>query len=92
VLPVGLRALGPQALGAPAAAIAHVKRNHLAALRIHGKPNPLLVGFLLHNAGHFIRFHLQALAHDVVFAEDRLDVEMIRQCRAQQGGLPASVR
>ena len=31
-------------------------------------------------AGHFIRFHLQALYQDVVLAGDRLDVEMIRQC------------
>jgi hypothetical protein len=40
----------------------------------------MLVGLLLHKAGHFIRFHLQALDHHVVRAGDRLDVEMIRQC------------
>jgi hypothetical protein len=57
-----------------------VKGNHLAALGVHGDPNPLLVGFLLHKAGHFIRFHLKLLHHHIVLTADGLDMQMIRQC------------
>jgi hypothetical protein len=45
-----------------------------------GMPTGRLVGLLVEKTGHFIRFHLQALNHDVLLAGDRLDVEMIRQC------------
>ena len=69
VLTVCVRNLGPQELGAPAAAIPHMKGNHLATRGIHGDPNPLLVRFLLHEAAHFIRFYLQAPQHDVAVTE-----------------------
>src|SRR5262249_47475732 len=67
-------------LGTFAAAIPHMKSDHLAARGIHGDPDPRLVGLLVDKAGHCIRFHLQALDHDVLLAGDGLDVEMIRQC------------
>ena len=42
--PVGLRALGPQALGTPAAASAPVHRHPRAAPRLPGQPHPRLGG------------------------------------------------
>jgi hypothetical protein len=57
-----------------------VKGNHLAALGIHRDPDPRLIRFFLHEAAHFIGFHLKASNHDVAAIGDRLDVEMIRQC------------
>ena len=60
-------------------AIADVKGNDLARLGVHGEPNPLFVRVLLHEAAHFIGFHLQALEHDVRMACDRLDMQMVRQ-------------
>jgi hypothetical protein len=56
-----------------------MKGNHLTCLGVHGDPDPLLVRFLLDEAGHLIGFHLQTSDHDVAMAGDRLDVEMIRQ-------------
>jgi hypothetical protein len=56
-----------------------MKRHHLARVCIHGDPDPLRVGFLLHKAGHFIGCHLQALDHDVACAGDWVDVKMIGQ-------------
>jgi hypothetical protein len=79
VLTVRVRDLGPQVLGTLVAAIADVKGNDLTGLGIHGDPDPLFVGLLLHKAGHFIGFHLQASQHDVTVPSDGLDVEMIRQ-------------
>jgi hypothetical protein len=79
VLPVRQWNLGPQALGTLSTPIPHLKGNHLACVGVHGNPDPLLVGFLLYKAGHFIRFHLQALDHDLAVTRDGLDVEMIRQ-------------
>lgn len=63
VLPVGLRNLGPQALGTPAAAIPHVQGHYLAAPGIHGEPHPLFVRLLLHKAGHCVGFHVESLHH-----------------------------
>jgi hypothetical protein len=80
MLPVRLRHLRPQAFGALAAAIPHVKGNHLATLGIHGDPDPLLLYFLLDTAGHFIRFHLKASQHGVAVTGDGLDLQMIQQC------------
>jgi hypothetical protein len=73
-----LRNLRPQALGTPTTAITDIERNHLTAPGIHGNPDPLFVSLFLHKAGHFIRFHLQALDHHVRGARDGLDMEMIR--------------
>jgi len=71
--------LCPQAPGTLTTTIADVKSNDLARLRAHAEPNPLFVRLLLHEAAHFIGFHLQALDHDVHVARDRLDMQMIRQ-------------
>ena len=76
---VRLRHLRPQVLGTRVAAIAHVEGNDLAALGIHGDPDPLLVGLLLHKARHFIRFHLKALDYHVTVPSDGVDMEMVRQ-------------
>jgi hypothetical protein len=56
-----------------------MKGNDLACPGVHGDPDPLLVGFLLDEAAHFIRFDVQALDHHVLYIRDRLDMEMIRQ-------------
>jgi hypothetical protein len=56
-----------------------VKGNNLAILGIHGNPNPLLICLCLHEAAHFIRFHLQTSHHDVAVTANGLDVEMIGQ-------------
>ena len=83
VLTVRLRNLGPQLLSTRVAAIAHVKRNDLAGLGIHGDPHPLFVGFLLDKAGQFIGFHFKSLDQHIVLTGDGLDMQMIRQrCKA----------
>ena len=80
VLTISLRNLRPQALGTRAAAIPHVQGNHLAALGVHGDPHPLLVCFLLHKAGHCIRFYRKPLHHHIVLTGDGVAMQMIRQC------------
>jgi hypothetical protein len=77
---VCIRNLGPQALDTLTATITHMKGNHLAALGIHGDPNPLLIRLFLDEAAHFIRFHLKPLYHHITVIGDGLDMEMIRQC------------
>jgi hypothetical protein len=57
MLAVCMRNLRPQALGTLTATIPHMKGHHLASCGVHGDPDPLLVGLLLHTAGHLIRFH-----------------------------------
>jgi hypothetical protein len=57
-----------------------VKGNYLTARGVHGEPNPLLVGLLLHKATHFVGFHFQSLNQHVRVASDRLDIQMIGQC------------
>jgi len=79
VLTVGLWNLLPQVLGTRVATIAYVKGNNLAGLNIHGDPHPLLIGYLLHKAGHFIGFYCKARDQDIVLTGDRLDMQMIRQ-------------
>jgi hypothetical protein len=56
-----------------------MKRNDLAALGIHGEPNPPLVRLVLHKTGHFVGLHLKTLNHDAVRTAYRLDMQMIRQ-------------
>ncbi len=51
--------LRPQRFGALPTTIAHMKRNNLATLGVHGEPNPLLIGLLLHKAPHFVGFGLK---------------------------------
>jgi hypothetical protein len=79
LLTVRFRNLRPQALATPAATVPHLQGNHLAALGIHGQPDPLFVSLLLHEAAHFIRSHLQASNRRGTMTDDRLDMEMIRQ-------------
>jgi hypothetical protein len=78
MLAICSRNLGPQSLGTLAAAITYMEGNHLTCLGLHGDPDPLLVGLLVDEAGYFIRFHLQALDHDVLLAHDGLDIQMVR--------------
>ena len=56
-----------------------MKSNDVACLRIHVDPDPLLVGLFVDKAGHFIRFHLEALDHDLLRPAHGLDVKMVRQ-------------
>jgi hypothetical protein len=77
---VRIRNLGLQALGTLTATITYMKGNHLAALGIHGDPNPLLIRLFLDEAAHFIRFHLKPPYHHITVIGDGLDMEMIRQC------------
>ena len=56
---IDLGDLAPQGFGTLAAPIAHVKRNNLTRCGIHGQPDPLLVGLLLHKAPHFVGFSLE---------------------------------
>jgi hypothetical protein len=70
---------GPQLLEAFTAAVTHIERNDLTSFGIHRQPNPLFVFFLLHEAGHFVGFHLKALDHDILVTRDRLDIKIIRQ-------------
>jgi hypothetical protein len=51
--------LTPQGFGTLTTTIPHVKRNNLTRGGVHGQPNPLLVGLLLHKAPHFIGFSLE---------------------------------
>jgi hypothetical protein len=53
-----------------------VKRNDLARLGIHGDPDPLLVGLLLHEAPHLIRFRFQAGHQDFCRLGGELGMEM----------------
>src|SRR5688572_4274769 len=53
------RALSPQLFGTGATPITYVKRDDLAGVDVHGDPNPLLVGLLLHKAPHLIGFGFQ---------------------------------
>jgi hypothetical protein len=57
--------LAPQGFGTLAAPSAHVKRNNLTCGGVHGEPDPLLVGFLLHKAPHCVGFRLE-LVHPYV--------------------------
>jgi hypothetical protein len=79
VVTVCLRDLRPQAFGTLPAAIPHVKGHHLAGLGVHRDPDPLLVGFLVDEAAHFIRFHRKPLHHHITVIGNRLDMERIRQ-------------
>jgi len=56
VLLIDRRDLTPQDFGTRAAPIAHVKRDNLTRGGVHGQPDPLLVGLLLHKAPHFVGF------------------------------------
>jgi len=51
--------LAPQGFGTRTAAVTHVKRNNLTRCGVHGQPNSLLVGLLLHKAPHFVGFSLE---------------------------------
>jgi hypothetical protein len=79
VLTVDVRHLRPQPLGTLAAALPHLKRHHVAARGIHSDPDPRLVGLLVDNAGHVIRFHRRAWDHNVRRPAHGLDVKMVRQ-------------
>ena len=54
LFPVYQRDLGSECFGTVATPIADMKRNDLACLRIHGNPDPLPVGLLLHKTPHLI--------------------------------------
>jgi hypothetical protein len=57
------RDLGPECFGTVATPIAGMKRNDLACLRVHGDPDPLPVGLLLHKTPHLIGLSFQLSYH-----------------------------
>ena len=59
VLLIDRGALAPQGFGTLAATMAHVKRHNLTRCGVHGQPDPLLVGLLLHKAPHCVGFSLE---------------------------------
>lgn len=56
-----------------------MERNDLASFDVHRQSNPLLVFFLVHEAGHCIGFDLKTLDHHIVVIRDRLPMQMIGQ-------------
>jgi hypothetical protein len=66
--------VGPQRFGAVATGTPDVKRNDLAGLGIHSHPDPLLMGFLLHNAPQLIGFGCQRSNRDICWLPWQLDV------------------
>jgi hypothetical protein len=56
LLLIHLGNLGPQLCSTFSTAIPHVRRNHLASLRIHGDPDPLPIDLLRDKAPHLISF------------------------------------
>ncbi len=56
-----------------------MKGNDLATLDVHGEPYPLLVFLLLHDAMHFIGFHLKPLNHHILRTTHGPHVKMIWQ-------------
>ena len=48
--------------------IPHIKSDDLARLGIHGKPNPLLVFLIPHEAQHLVGFHLRPLNNNVIIS------------------------
>src|SRR5262249_53995606 len=57
------RNIAPECLTAFPTPIPHVEGNDLTRCSVHRNPNPLLVGFLLHKAPHFIGFRFQPGHH-----------------------------
>src|SRR3712207_4258168 len=53
------RYIGPQTFGNVTAEITNMKCNNLARLVVHGDPDPLLMGLLLHRPPHLFRFGFQ---------------------------------
>jgi hypothetical protein len=56
-----------------------MKGHDLTCLGVHRDPNPLLVGLLLHEARHFVRFYPEALNHHIWMSGNGLNVQMIGQ-------------
>jgi hypothetical protein len=74
----GLRTLRPQALGTRAAALTPVTGHAWACLGVQGPPSPWVVRLLRHTAGHGVRCHRTAWAHDVLSAGKRRDGTLVR--------------
>ena len=62
-------------------AIANVEGKDLPRLLVHREPNPLLIGFLLHETPHLVGFHLQTPDEYLPGSRDGQHMEMIRQRR-----------
>ena len=62
------------------AAIADVKCDDLARLLVHGNPDPLPVGLLLHEAPHLVGFRLKKSHDHLTVGRNGLYMQMIRQC------------
>jgi hypothetical protein len=66
--------IGPQLFGTVTTAITNMKRNNLARLGVHGNPDPLPMGLLLHKAPHLISFGFQPSEHHVCWIDRQLGV------------------
>src|SRR5262249_9978955 len=62
-----------------ATAISDVKRDDVARLLVHGNPDPLPVGLLLHEALHLVGFRLKTPHDHVTWGRHGLYMQMIRQ-------------
>src|SRR5207244_1797058 len=65
LFPVDQGDLGPQCFGAVTTAISHMKCNDLASGRVHRDPDPLLIGFFLHETPHLIGFGLKPAQYHI---------------------------
>jgi len=71
------RHLGPERLAALPTPIPHVEGNDLTRFGVHRDPNPLLVGFLLHEAPHLVGFRFQSGHHHGCWPGWELDMEVL---------------
>src|SRR5262245_5559683 len=81
LLAVHRRQIGPQLSRTRVTAIPDVEGNDLPCLLVHSEPHPLLVGLLLHEAPHLIRFHLQTPNNHLPGSCNRQHMQMVRQRR-----------
>lgn len=77
---VRLRQVRPQLFRAVTAAIADVKGNDLTRLLVHGDPDPLPIGLLLHETPHFVGFRLKTSYDHIIRGDNGLPIQMIGQC------------
>jgi hypothetical protein len=59
--------------------ISHVERDDLPCLFVQRDPGPLFIRFVLHEAPHLVRFHLQTSNDHIAWRRHRPCMEMVRQ-------------
>ena len=81
LLTVHRRKIRPQLLRTLVTAIPDMERNDLPGLFVHGDPDPLFVGLLLHKAPHLVRFHFKTPNKHIPGRRHGPHMQMIRQGR-----------